>query len=204
MDASSRGTSPVSGSSLWTQREIVVVAVIGLVFAALYLGWVQIWLIAQAAVGPLSMDAMMGFWFVAAPLAAAIVRKPGAAFAAEVLAAAAQLLMGSPVGLMLILTGIVQGAGSEAVIAAFRWKRFDALVLTLSGIGAAVASFAYTWIRFDYGALAPTLLIVMFLLRAASGAILGGWLGWWLAQALHRTGALSGLPIDRAKRAGLA
>lgn len=204
MDAPSRGTSPVSGSSLWTQREIVVVAVIGLVFAALYLGWVQVWLIAQAIVGPLSMDAMMGFWFVAAPLAAAIVRKPGAAFGAEVLAAAAQLLMGSPVGLMLILTGIVQGAGSEAVIATFRWKRFDALVLTLSGVGAALASFAYTWIRFDYGALAPGLLVAMLALRVLSGAVLGGWLGWWLAQALHRTGALSGLPIDRAKRTGLA
>jgi energy-coupling factor transport system substrate-specific component len=195
MDTSSKG---------WTQREIAVVAVIGVVFAALYLGWVQIWLIAQAALGPLTMDAMMGFWFVAAPVAAAIVRKPGAAFAAEVLAAAAQLLMGSPAGLMLILTGIVQGAGSEAVLAAFGWKRFDRLALTLSGIGAAVFSFAYTWVRFNYGALAPELLSVMFIVRLTSGAILGGLLGWMIAEALHRTGALSGLPLDRAKRAGIA
>lgn len=195
MDTSSKG---------WTQREIAVVAVIGVVFAALYLGWVQIWLIAQAALGPLTMDAMMGFWFVAAPVAAAIVRKPGAAFAAEVLAAAAQLLMGSPAGLMLILTGIVQGAGSEAVLAAFGWKRFDRLALTLSGIGAAVFSFAYTWVRFNYGALAPELLSVMFAVRLTSGAILGGLLGWIIAEALHRTGALSGLPLDRAKRAGIA
>lgn len=195
MDISSKG---------WTQREIAVVAVIGVVFAALYLGWVQIWLIAQAALGPLTMDAMMGFWFVAAPVAAAIVRKPGAAFAAEVLAAAAQLLMGSPAGLMLILTGIVQGAGSEAVLAAFGWKRFDKLALILSGVGAAVFSFAYTWVRFNYGALAPELLGVMFVVRLTSGAILGGLLGWIIAEALHRTGALSGLPLDRAKRAGLA
>lgn len=191
-------------STGWTQREIVVVAVIGLVFAALYLGWVQVWLIAQAAVGPLSMDVMMGFWFVAAPVAAAIVRKPGAAFAAEVLAAAAQLLMGSPVGLMLILTGAVQGAGSEAALALFRWRRFDRTALILSGVGAALASFAYTWVRFDYGALAPGLLAAMLVLRCLSGAVLGGWLGWRIAEALHRTGALSGLPLDRAKRAGLA
>jgi energy-coupling factor transport system substrate-specific component len=187
--------------SRWTLRETLVVAAIGVVFAALYLGWVQIWLVAQAAFGPLTMDVMMGFWFVASPVAAAIVRKPGAAFGAEVLAAAAQVLMGSPVGLLLILTGIVQGAGAEAGIALFRWRRYDRLALIVSGVGAALFSFAYTWVRFDYGALAPGLLAAMFGLRVLSGALLGGLLGWAIAEGLRRTGALRGLPIDRAARA---
>lgn len=187
--------------SRWTLRETLVVAAIGVVFAALYLGWVQLWLVAQAALGPLTMDVMMGFWFVASPVAAAIVRKPGAAFGAEVLAAAAQVLMGSPVGLLLILTGIVQGAGAEAGIALFRWRRYDRLALIVSGVGAALFSFVYTWIRFDYGALAPGLLVAMFSLRVLSGALLGGLLGWAIAQALLKTGALRGLPIDRAARA---
>lgn len=185
----------------WTLRETFVVAAIGVVFAVLYLGWVQVWLVAQAALGPLTMDAMMGFWFVASPLAAAIVRKPGAAFGAEVLAAAAQVLMGSPVGLLLVLTGVVQGAGAEAALALWRWRRFDLLALIASGIGAALFSFAYTWLRFDYGALAPELLVTMLALRVTSGALLGGLLGCWLARALHRTGALQGLPIDAAIRA---
>ena len=187
--------------SRWTLREIMVVAAIGVVFAALYLGWVQVWLVAQAALGPLTMDVMMGFWFVASPVAAAIVRKPGAAFGAEVLAAAAQVLMGSPVGLLLVLTGIVQGAGAEAGIALFRWRRYDKLALIVSGVGAALFSFAYTWVRFDYGALAPGLLVAMFSLRVLSGALLGGLLGWVVAEGLRRTGALRGLPIDRAARA---
>ena len=187
--------------SRWTLREIMVVAAIGVVFAALYLGWVQVWLVAQAALGPLTMDVMMGFWFVASPVAAAIVRKPGAAFGAEVLAAAAQVLMGSPVGLLLVLTVIVQGAGAEAGIALFRWRRYDKLALIVSGVGAALFSFAYTWVRFDYGALAPGLLVAMFSLRVLSGALLGGLLGWVVAEGLRRTGALRGLPIDRAARA---
>lgn len=184
----------------WTLRETLVVAVIGLVFAALYLGWVQVWLVAQAVFGPVTMDVVMGFWFCASMVAAAIIRKPGVAFAAEVLAAAAQILMGSPVGLLLILTGIVQGAGAEAVLTLFRWRRFDLFTLMLSGVGAAVFSFAYTWVRFDYGALEPGLLTVMFVLRCLSGALLGGLLGWFIARALQRTGALSGLAIDRAAR----
>ena len=80
----------------WTLRETLIVTVIGAVFAVLYLGWVQVWLIAQAAFGPLTMDVVMGFWFIASMVAAAIIRKPGAAFAAEVLAAAVQVLLGSP------------------------------------------------------------------------------------------------------------
>ena len=184
----------------WSLRETLVIAAIGVVFAALYLGWVQVWLVTQAVFGPLTMDVMMGFWFVASPVAAAIVRKPFAAFGAELLAAAAQVLMGSPVGLLLILTGAVQGAGAEVAFAATRWRRWDLPVLVASGIGAAVFSFVYTWIRFDYGALAPGLLVAMFSLRVLSGAVLGGVLGWAIARALLRTGALQGLAIDLAER----
>ena len=36
----------------WTQREIVVVAAIGVVFGVVYLAWVQLWLVAQGWVHP--------------------------------------------------------------------------------------------------------------------------------------------------------
>jgi len=188
----------------WTLREILIVTVIGSVFAVLYLGWVQVWLIAQAMFGSVTMDVVMGFWFVASIVAAAIIRKPGAAFAAEVLAAAVQVLLGSPAGLLLIVTGIVQGAGAEAVFAATRWRNYSLPVLMAAGVGAAIFSFVYTWIRFDYGALQPTVLIAMFVLRALSGALLGGWLGHVIVQALYRTGALAGLAIDVEKRSAAA
>ncbi len=110
----------------------------------------------------------------------------------------------SPAGLLLLLTGLVQGAGAEAVFAATRWRNYSLPVLMVAGVGAAVFSFVYTWIRFDYGALLPLLLLVMFTLRCASGALVGGLLGHVIVEALYRTGVLSGLPIDRAKRAARA
>jgi energy-coupling factor transport system permease protein len=184
----------------WTLREILIVTVLGAVFGVLYLGWVQVWLITQAIFGPVTMDVVMGFWFIVSIIAAAIIRKPGAALFSEVLAAAVQVMLGSPAGLLLLLTGLVQGAGAEAVFAATRWRKYTLPVLMAAGVGAAVFSFVYTWIRFDYGALAPGLLLVMFTLRCASGALLGGLLGHVIVEALYRTGALSGLPIDHAKR----
>lgn len=184
----------------WTLREILIVAVLGAVFGVLYLAWVQVWLIAQAIFGAVTMDVVMGFWFIVSIIAAAIIRKPGAALLSEVLAALVQVLLGSPAGLLLLVTGLVQGAGAEAVFAATRWKNYRLPVLMLAGAGAAIASFAYTWVRFDYGALAPGLLVTMFALRCLSGAILGGLAGHLVVEALYKTGVLSGLKIDHERR----
>ena len=67
----------------WSQREVVTVAAIGAVFGIVYLAWVQVWLLAQAAIGPLSLDIFFGLWCVASVVAAYVVRKPFAAFFAE-------------------------------------------------------------------------------------------------------------------------
>lgn len=190
--------------SVWTLRETLIIAVLGAVFGVLYLGWVQVWLVLQAVFGPVTMDVVMGFWFIVSIIAAAIIRKPGVALASEVMAAIVQVLLGSPAGLLLLLTGLVQGAGAEAVFAVTRWRRYSLSVLMAAGMSAAVFSFIYTWIRFDYGSLAPGLLVGMFALRLASGALLGGLLGHYIVKALYRTGVLSGLAIDRDTRADRA
>ena len=188
----------------WTLREILIVTVLGVVFAVLYLGWVQVWLVAQAIFGTVTMDVVMGFWFVASIVAAAIIRKPGVAFTSEVLAGGVEILLGSPAGLLLLVSGAVQGAGAEVVFAATRWRNYSLPVLMVAGVSAAIFSFAYTWIRFNYGALQPGLLIAMFVLRCLSGAVLGGWLGHIIVEALYKTGALAGLAIDNDKRSAIA
>ena len=190
--------------SRWTARETVTIVSMGFVFGVLYLAWVQLWLVVQALIGPLAMDMMMGFWFVVSIVAAYIIRKPFVAFTAEVIAAIAEVLTGNPAGLILVLTGIVQGAGAELPFLLTRWRNYRMWVLLASGASAAVFSFAYTWIRFDYGNLEPGLLAVMFSLRVTSGVLLGGLLGWAIAEALYRTGAVNGLAIDEARRRPLA
>ncbi len=191
-------------TNAWTLRETLIVAVLGAVFGVLYLGWVQVWLVAQAIFGPVTMDVVMGFWFIVSMIAAAIIRKPGVALVSEVLAAATQILLGSPAGLLLLLTGLVQGAGAEAVFAATRWKRFSLPVLMAAGVSAAIFSFIYTWIRYNYGALEPGLPVAMFVIRCLSGALLGGLLAWFVVNSLYKTGVLSGLGIDHDRRAAAA
>ncbi len=189
-----------SGASRWSQREIVIVAAIGVVFGMLYLAWVQLWLFIQALTGPLALEVLFGFWFIASTIAAYIIRKPGAAFFAEVVAAIAEVLSGNPSGVILLLTGVIQGLGAEVPFALTGWRNYSLPVLLASGASAAVFSFIYNWFRFSYWELNVGLLITMFVLRMLSGVILGGWLGQVVANSLYRTGVLQGLAIDRAKR----
>lgn len=194
-----------SQSWRWTLRETLVVAVFGAAFAVLYLAWVQVWLVSQAAFGPVTMDVFMGFWFSASIVAAAVIRKPGVALMAEVLAAGIEILLGSPAGLGLLIAAVVQGLGAELVFAALGWKHYRLPVLIAAGMGASVTSFVYNWFLFDYGALEPWLVGAMFVVRLISGAVLAGVLGHLIVEALYRTGVLRGLRIDIERRgAGFA
>ncbi|TVR62867.1 MAG: thiamine permease [Spirochaetaceae bacterium] len=183
-----------------TMREIVITAAIGVVFGFLYLGWVQVWLIFQGIIGPLAMDIVFGFWFVASVVAMYALQKPGVALVTAVITTITQVLAGNPAGAILLVTGLVQGAGAELPFLLTRWRRFSLPVLMLSGASAAVFSYLYTWIRFGYGELGAGILIAMLVLRVTSGMLLGGLLGKFLTERLHATGALRGLAIDRARK----
>ena len=186
-------------SMKWTTRETVFLAMIGVVFAFLYLAWVQLWLAVQAVTGPLAMDVLFGFWFSGSIFAAYLIRKPFASFLAAMLASFIQILAGNPAGAVLLLTGLVQGAGSEVPLAAFRWRRYSIPVLLAAGAVAAVFSFIYNWFRFSYWELEAGLLIAMLVIRVASGMLLGGLLGKLLADAVRKTGVTQGLEIERAE-----
>ncbi len=184
----------------WTMRETVTLAIIGVVFAFLYLGWVQVWLVVQAATGPLAMDVLMGFWFSGSIFAAWLIRKPFVAFSTAMITVVVQIIAGNPSGAILLLTGLVQGAGSEVPFALTRWKRYSWPMMMASGGTTAVFSFVYTWFRFSYYELAGGLVITMFIIRVLSGIVLGGLLGRVLAGAVHKTGVTSGLAVDYATR----
>lgn len=198
IDPKDQSLAPAERSA-WTMRETVTVAVIGVVFAFLYLAWVQVWLVLQAIFGPLTMDVLMGFWFSGSIFAAYIIRKPFVAFTTAMLTVVVQILAGNPSGAILLLTGLVQGAGSEVPFALTRWKRYSLPLLLASGAVTSLFSFVYTWFRFSYWALDPGLVTAMLAIRVISGIVLGGLLGKFLADAVSRTGVTSGLAIDHAK-----
>ena len=180
----------------WTTRETVVVAVSSVVFGMIYLAWVQLWVLAQGLIGPIAMHIVFGLWFAGSTFNAYVVRKPGVAFATAMIAVITELLAGNPAGLILLITGLVQGAGSEIPFALTRWRRYSWSVLLTSGGMAAVMSFGYNYIRLDYQNLDTWVPIAWFIIHVASGMLLGAMLPRWFANMVRSTGVFTGLGID--------
>ena len=187
-----------------TLHDLVLLAALSVVFGFLYWGLVQLWGPLQVAMGPLgdlAQNVLIGGWMVVAPLALYIVRKPGVGIVVEIIASVVEVVfLASPVGPMLLLVGLVQGAGAELPFALTRYRRYGWTVFVLSGISAAAFNLVLGMIRFgwlgqDYFALRVGFQVV-------SGIVLCGLLAKVIGDALLRTGVLDNYAIGRAARAG--
>lgn len=181
----------------WKLKEVVLMSVFAVVFAVVYLLFVQVGNIWAGVIGPIAYEWIFGIWFIVSIISAYIIRKPGAALLSETMAAMIEVMIGNAVGPRLILTGLVQGLGAEAAFATTGYKRYNWWVLCLAGVGSAVFSFAYGFLVSGYAALDPSLLVLMFTLRVISGAIIAGLGGKYLSDGLLATGALRGYAISR-------
>jgi energy-coupling factor transport system permease protein len=184
----------------WKLKEVILMSVFSVVFAVVYLLFVHVGNIWSGFIGPIAYEWMFGIWFIVSVICMYIIRKPGAAVYSETITAAIEVMIGNAVGPRLILSGLIQGLGAEAAFAATGYKRFNWWVLVLSGVGAAVFSFAYGFFVSGYAALAPSYLALMFGLRVMSGAIIAGFGGKWVSDGLLATGALRGYAISLDKR----
>ncbi|SFS35777.1 ECF transporter S component [Paenibacillus sp. 453mf] len=182
----------------WKLRDIIVLSSLSVVFAVIYLVFLQIGNLLTGVMGPMGYEVIFGIWFIVSIIAAYIIRKPGAAFLSETIAGIIEVLIGNTTGPILIVSAMIQGLGAEAVFAAVRYRKYSLPVLMLSGIGAAVFSFAWGYFRSGFAALSPEFVIAMLGVRIISGALLAGLLGKWIADALVRTGVLRSFPVAKA------
>ena len=187
-----------------TLADLMLLATLAVVFGFLYWVLVQLWGVLRVAMGPLgdlAQNVVMGGWFLVAPLALYIIRKPLVGVVSEMIAAVVEFaFLGSPVGPILLLTGLIQGAGSESVFALTRYRRYGWWVFAASGAAAAVFSFA--WGSFRFGWLGQEWLELRLLFQLTSGILLGGLLAKVVGDALLRTGVLDNYPIGRAAAHG--
>lgn len=186
----------------WRLKEVILMAVLGVVFAVVYLAVFYLGLALQTALtpagmAPLGFEIIYGVWFMAASIAAYIIRKPGAALITEILAAAVELLAGNPGGVVLLITGAIQGLGCEAGFAIFRYKRYDLLAMSTAGVIAALFIFTFELFYLQYYLLSPTLLAVQLTVRFASAIVFTGIISKLACDGLARTGVLKNYPIGK-------
>ena len=185
-------SAPTSTPDLrWRTRDIVVAAVIGVAFGVAFVIAGGIWK-ALEALGPFQ-NVFYAIWLLPAIVAPLIIRKPGAAFFAELVAAGLSAALGSTWGVDTLLSGIMQGAAAEAVFAVTRYRSYSFPVLAVAGLAAAVAAFVHD-VFFYWSALAPDVLAVMAVLMGVSGLVLLPVASIVLVRALRSTGVLDGFP----------
>ncbi|KAB7707035.1 thiamine permease [Bacillus aerolatus] len=181
----------------WNLREIVVMSALAVVFAIVYLLFVQVGNVFAGLMGPIGYEPIFGIWFIVSIITAYIIRKPGAAFLSETIAAFIEVLIGNVNGPRLILSGMIQGLGAEAAFAATGWKRYSVWVLMAAGMGSSVFSFVWGYFVSGYAALSPQYVLAMFVIRLVSGAVLAGLLGKYVGDSLGRTGVLNGMALGK-------
>lgn len=179
----------------WNLREVVMMSVLGVLFAAVYLAVFQLGMGLQVLLIPVglstfSFELVYGVWFMAATIAAYILRKPGAALITEVLAGLIELLMGNPGGVIVLITGAIQGAGCELGFGLFRYRKYNLLTMSLAGIFAAILIFIFEIFYLRYDLLDVKLLMAKLLVRLVSAVIFAGLIAKVSCDGLVRTGVL--------------
>jgi energy-coupling factor transport system substrate-specific component len=193
MTTGSRGRR--SGMALdrtWRTLDIVVVAVIAAAFGVFMAGFNVVYQAAGGAAGS-PLNVLYGIWLLPAVIAPAIVRKPGAALFAELVAASLSVLVVNQWGPDAILSGFLQGLGAELAFALFRYRRYDVLAIALASVASAALAFLHDWLLY-YQGLAPDVLAITALAMLISAAVLMPAATTVVVRALRRAGALRGFP----------
>ena len=95
---------------------------------------------------PWIKDLGYGVWLMPAILAPLIIRKPGAAIFAEMVAAGLSALLGSTWGPDVLLSGFLQGAAAELVFAFTLYRSYGVITLVLAAVASALAAFVHDWV----------------------------------------------------------
>ena len=179
----------------WRTRDIVVTAVIAVAFGVVFWAWGLAWapLDGIFAALPWAKNLLYAVWLVPAVLAPLIVRKPGAALFAEMVAAGVSTLLGSQWGPDTLLSGFVQGAAAELVFAFTLYRAWSLPILAAAAVASAAAAWIHDWALYYASVDAGTQVLVGLsmgvsaLVLVAGGSVL-------LVRSLRSSGVLEGFP----------
>ena len=188
-------TAPFGAPSMvetrWRTRDILVAATIGVAFGVVFWAWGLAW----GLFAPLNAarDLLYAVWLVPAVLAPLVIRKPGAALFAEMVAAGVSALLGSAWGVDTLLSGFVQGAAAELIFAFTLYRLWGFPILALAAIASAAAAWLHDWVLY-YPDVAIDVQLIRGLAMAISAVVIVAAGSLALARSLRRAGVLEGFP----------
>lgn len=186
----------------WRTVDLLTCAFLGVAFGVAYWGWALAYEVPSAALTAL-FPPLVGItgapWLMAGVVGGLVIRRPGAAFFAEVLAASVEGLLGSKWGVTTLVSGALQGLGAEIGFAVLAYASFGLGAALLSGALAAPLEAVYEWYAYwtDWDL---TYQVIYLAVLTVAGCLIAGGLGWLLTTGLARAGALGSLPPGQEAR----
>lgn len=176
----------------WDLRDVIFIAIIAIFFGIIYELWsFAYYAVAATPLKPYAGDLTLGVWLMAGPLAGILLKKIGASLISELLAAIVEMFLFSSWGAANIISGFVQGVGSELGFALTGYKNWSKLGLFLSTITSTIVTFIWDMFMSGYADYNPTMLIVLFIIRFISIGFFCGILVYWIKLLVDKSGLLA-------------
>ena len=183
------------GLAKWTTRDLLVTAIISIIFAMFLLGVSYVYITLIRPLGLLAQTAGLGLWFMPAIFMGYVLRRPGAVLLSQLMIRII-LLPISPYGWMEIVGLVVVGIPVELVFWATRYRNYRLPVLMLSGIIGGSVRTIVAWKPYGISELTTEIQIIVVILMIISTAA-AGWLAKLLADAVAKTGVLSSYAVGQ-------
>ncbi len=183
------------GLAKWSTRDLLVTAVISVVFAVVLLGATYLHTIFIVPLGPLAMFAIHGIWFIPPIFIAYILRRPGAALLSQVMISVVTVAF-SPWGWMELPVILTRGLPIELGFLTTRYRNYRLPVLILTSIATGLVAVAVFWLPLKINLLSIEMQLATIAVAAINAGI-AGWLAKLLADAIAKTGVLSSYAVGQ-------
>jgi len=160
----------------WTVIDVVALVITAVVLGVVYYLWGWAMQGLNSILGEVMAGLFFGVWFWAGLLLSYAIRKPGAALLGEFGAALVAFALGSPLGILMLVLGWVQGLALEVVFAWERFQHWGVVTMVVAGAVAGTAGFAVNLVAPPAQAsfYSAGIVIVVLCVAIISGAVLGG------------------------------
>lgn len=177
--------------------EIVLTTVVAVALGVAFWGWTFVYEILKPVLKVNGLSYLSaGFWIFASVFLSQIIRKPGIAIIASVIAAFVESLL-THWGLMSVVWGLVQGLGAELVFFLFAYQKWDLKVLVLASVVSAFFSYALDFFIYDYMNLSLQINLLQMISFLFSAGILAGFLSVVVTRRLVKLGLLDQFLVAR-------
>lgn len=185
------------GYMAWSTREILVTAAICLAFAVVLIPYTYLAIALTAATGPVTYGLTGGLWLTPSVIILYVIRRPGSAILAQILTSL-MLVPVTPFGLGYLLNVLTFGVPCEVAFALVtRYRHFGLPRVMVAAAFSWVLQFILGLFLLGYINLGLGAILLLFVTGLLGYALVGGLLGKALADAVAKTGVLSGLALTR-------